>query len=223
MGYRIKKIYVWTQQVRPASWNPWANTVAYYPLTSNANDMVGNYNLSAYAGITYSSDWALLPNTTASTWMKEPDGMIDTSLTWTISYWEKPLWASPWWYDGRWIDLKTTNNRLLSLWSSDSQMFANANFSDTATITETTDVWYNHVITISNWAVNIYTDWNQTPTLTTSITWDSYNFRWGQEFDNSADKQFYWYLKDIIIENVVWSTQDISNYYNLMKWEYGKS
>ena len=205
------------------TWTPWANTYAYYPLTSDANDIVNNRNMTAYSGITYSSDWALLPNSNASTWLLEPFN-VTSSGTWTFSFRWKALGASPWWYDGRLIDcFLDWSNRIFSMWSSNSQIISVAGTS--VTVTENVDVWYHHVVTISNWAVNVYLDGNQTPILTKNVTTGltSTFFRRWQEYNNNFPRQFYGNLKDVIIESVAWSAQDVSDYYDIMKWEYGKN
>lgn len=71
-------------------WQPWAKTIAYYPLTTNANDTSWNNNdLTADSSITYSSNWAYMPNSNY-TWMTTP---FTRSVSWTttISMWRKWL------------------------------------------------------------------------------------------------------------------------------------
>lgn len=34
----VKKVYLWSTQVRPAWWQPWANLLAYYPFDGDIND-----------------------------------------------------------------------------------------------------------------------------------------------------------------------------------------
>jgi hypothetical protein len=51
MWYKLKRIMIHDngieKQVRPKTRNPWANTIAYYPLNWDINDHSSNgYNLS---------------------------------------------------------------------------------------------------------------------------------------------------------------------------------
>lgn len=46
MWYKVKRILVGTQQVRPSGWTPWSNTLAYRPLTNDLIDVIGNKSLT---------------------------------------------------------------------------------------------------------------------------------------------------------------------------------
>ena len=200
-------------------WTPWVNTYAYYPLTTDANDATANNrNLSADASITYSTaNWALLPSSRHS-WMLEPFN-ITSSGTWTISWWQNTIWIYQ--SDARWIDcFLNWSNRISTWWVNNNQDLWIWN--QRATVTETSGVWYHHVVTISNWVAVFYMDWEQklTNNVTTGLT--STYFRWGQEYNNAYYRELFWYLKDIIIEDVVWTGTDVSNYFNLTKGDYWK-
>ena len=201
-------------------WHPWVNTYGYYPLTANWNDQSGNNrNLTVWSGITFSeTNGAYLPNT-SHTWMLEPF-QITSSWNWTIARWQKVSADKS--NDQRWIDIYwNSSNRICTLWDWNKQWLY-VGWDTRQQRTETANIWYHHVVTIQNWSVKFYIDnqlkytWSITKNLTSSY------FRWWQEYNNAYPRQLYWYFKDIIVENAVWSASDIDDYRNDKKSEFNK-
>jgi len=218
-------IYVYTDEfIR----EPWENTYAYYPLTANANDTSGNNrNLTADSSITYSTqNGAFLPNS-RHTGMLEPFNISTTSQR-TFSRWENMLWLA-WQTDAKWIDIcspgswyritqYTNTTKFAYTYNNSAWWSASAPYIDfdrqlnqwnyyTITIGENRQIkmYFNGVVKIS-WTVNSFT---------------SQYFRWWQERDNSNARQLYWYLKDIIIESKARTDQEVSDYFNGTKSNYG--
>jgi len=217
-------IYIWHSDLQAAyiggkpSRSPWANTYAYYPLTANANDTSGNNrNMTAASAITYSAEnWAYFPNS-AHTWMLEPFN-ITSSWTWTFSWWQKTIAVRE--SDCRWIDIywgsTSSNRRLCTIWQSNTQKFwrwSSATY-QFASNTENANTWYLNTVTLNNWVLKAYVNWVYLWTGNVTTGYTSSYFRWGQEFNNWANRQLYGYIKDIIVESIVWSDTDVANYYN---------
>lgn len=229
MKYTSKLILNWTEYEFGAGggwWQPWANTIAYYPLVTNANDTTSNHNdMTADALITFSSDWAYLPSGTGNSfeWLLEPNTVsIPSTWTYTILWWQKTLWVVS--GDARWLDLQYSswsNNRLFTAWNTN----GNYNFHNTSggvlTATENANTRYLNAITINNWVVEAYVNGTKLTgslTLNTSV---SYSFlRWWQEGSLWANRALHWYLKDIIIEDKCWTVQEVSDYFNQTKSLY---
>ena len=66
----VDEIYIWTTKVRPdwwwgGWWQPWANTVLYFPLQSNTKDTIANVSISNLA-------WWTAPTYETPTWLSIP-------------------------------------------------------------------------------------------------------------------------------------------------------
>ena len=218
---KVKKAYLGNTLVWSASWQPWANTIAYYPLTSNANDATSNHNdMTADSLITFSSDWAYFPDNSPRTfaWLLEPNTVsISTSWPYTILWWQKTLWVLE--SDARWIDLRRSGERIYTAWSSDNQYFGIGGSG--VSVSQTSGVWYLNIMTIDNGTITIYCNGgtaagsgllNSNRTFTT--------FRWGNEYNTAYKRCLYWYLKDIIIEDRIWTASEMDDYFDDKKWDY---
>ena len=208
---------------------PWANTVAYYPLTTNANDYSWNgYNATNYDGTFSTQNWCYL--WTILSRLELPSMTIWNSFT--ISCWVK-LASVPTgdqefniYYDWSWparnilyrlaankIDCYTGNN-------STSQ-----DISITASLSPWT-TWHNYIL-VKNWtSINIYKDWSSTPILSKTSSynpsipwWLNTVFIWHAS-NSTLQYSAFWYIKDYIIEKSNRSTTDIPNYYNSVKDSY---
>ena len=218
---KIRKVYLGSTLVWSAWWQPWANTIAYYPLTSDANDATSNhYNMTADSLITFSSDWAYFPSGTTRSfqWLLVPNTLsISTSWTYTILWRQKTLWVLE--SDCRWIDLYRSNVRIFSAWSSDNQMYGI--WRDSVNVTQMEWTWYLNTLIINNGTATVYSNAGTavgSESLPTSYTFTT--FRWGNEYNTAYKRCLYWYLKDIIIENRVWTEQEINDYFDISKWNY---
>ena len=208
-------------------WQPWANTLFYLPLTSNANDTSWNGRNGTTANVTFSSNWAYCI-WDLSAWN---NGTITTATftmwtTYTINLWVKAEQTLSW---NRQIDLQrrwswparyvlfyaNTNWFTCILWNGSNQNWNSitASFSMWTT-------WHNVCLTRSWSNVYIYAD----GTLLTSWNWtyavDPTYFNIGNDPWSDAEYTASSYIKDYIMENQVRSAQDIADYYNQTKWNY---
>lgn len=207
-------------------WQPWANTIAYYPLDTDFKNTVTWTALTAHNSATI---WTLgtvscldltannsyLDGTvsTLPQWNHDRTNIFWVSYTafshnpsyyyWTswgwradIVYSDTPIWWSQYWY---------TYNTDVSLTPADAWK------------------WYLVAITISSWTVSMYVNWQYktntawswyTPSLNTNGT--TLNL-WYVPRDGRYLK---WYLSKFIIEDKARTSQEISDYYNLTKWNY---
>ena len=216
-------VYLYTNE-----WLPWENTVAYYPLnsTTTVNDQSWNnrnltnhsVSFNTYDGVdcayfNWSSQY--LDETTIN-W-----GLINWNLT--ISFWCKvTAWAlnSIWyWKPYNWT--LVLYNNLTSIYCDTSNN--NNNTTHTTFSTSSLNVW--NLITIT-WTWNTYTvysNWTLSWSMTTSIptSWNSHFYLWcvGNDVD-WLRAYMTWHLSNYIIENKVWTADEISNYYNTLKSKY---
>lgn len=222
----VKEIYVWTTKVRPSGWQPWANTVAYRPLKSDAQDYSWNWNhLSQTGTITYTTldgvacakwngDASYLQSTSASLpssgnsrtvaiWYAEP------ASTWThyiVCWGEATTWKTFW--------LQTSSQKF--------RFTSNSNAGTSTTLT--LNKWYSFIVTYSStnktrMYVNWVADGTQSTSLTTRAVSSSYPIRL---FNRNTNTNYpsSGYLSEVIIENVEWTAQEIADYYNLTKSNY---
>jgi hypothetical protein len=237
--YKIKRILVWQwwqeKQVYPAGWKPWANTVAYYPLTSNFNDASWNsrnltntnvstttlsWVLCAYFNgsnsyLTYS--WFALWNTarTINLWLNyiRPNSSSDRLWIIHIANPSANTQASLYW--SLWSQIKTSTTICTADWYNSSAE------SQTATISSW--LWYNLVITQEWTTVKLYLNWDLKFTISSYPNQQaapSWRRLWASCRSIDINQYFKWYLSSVILENKVWSTDDIANYYNQTKSNY---
>ena len=215
----IKKVYLGSTQIRPTWWQPWANTVCYFPLESDFVDVTSNqytltwynwaviWNLNGVNCLDLTSSGSYLEGTVSwlPQWANVRTNMF--RVYWT-STWSKPpyqYWQS-WLY--KW-DVIYTNNPIS--WS---------NYWWTIwTVSATTWTWYHVAVTIDgSTSQSVYINWQlaNSGTEIVNTTWDTlylwrciwdYTYLWG-------------YLGDFIVEDRVWTAQEVEDYYNLTKWKY---
>ena len=155
----------------PREWKPWANTIAYYPLTSvsTVNDMSGNNKtLTNYNNVqfwTYNGVDCCYCNGTNRLW----NTSISTSYIWqtsTMSVWMTYITNYSMWIGNAnnypnyqkhiWLNLLLNNDGVRYGW-----WWNNNTWNDITYNTPTTaNVWYNLVQTISqDWARKCYFNW----------------------------------------------------------------
>lgn len=209
------------------SWRqPWINTVAYFPMSSNLTDVISSNSLTW--NCTFWTIWWSTINCaiTTSNWL---------SWTWanlpqwtdprTVSMWFYFDWSNTneWWaityWTGGWNNQVFWTYSELSDWDWKlwlSQRWASSWYY----YTRTTDSWYLITMTYNSsnqwklymnwtyiwlWNYNIATTWNDI--LLWGLIWNPWDY-------------LYWWFSNLIIENVEWTAEEISDYYNLTKWDY---
>lgn len=243
----VKKIVIFPdgvteKQIRPAWWQPWANTIAYYPFNWDANDHKWSwtlYNLST-TWVTYTnqlSNWNYVA-TFAWTWQtNSAKAICSTFNIWnipqTFSIWCKTSGnnAGSYWLN-KWILIRsmTTSNSWVwnFLWTAYlswwywAEVNINWQIRTAASWNAYADNARHNIVWVYSWTtVSIYVDGNSTPIVTktgTSSGWNTtYLYIW---WNSDTYYGFNWDMSEFIIENKVRTTQEISDYYNLTKWNY---
>ena len=210
-------------------WTPWANTIAYYPLTSvsTVNDMSGNWNhwtmswtITFGSALWWVDCWSF--PWSSSTYINVPNSSDFATTTITYSFWIASSQTS----GNRWIIYKwpfTWNS-----WTYYITNYRNFWVSINGTETYTTmfysnNQWVYAVVTYDGSSMKIYKNWALNTSASTSydISWDSNPLKIWAYWDSNYC--FYGYMSEIIIENKVWTAEEISDYYNQTKSLYGIS
>jgi hypothetical protein len=222
------------KQVRPSGWTPWANTIAYYPLTSSSTnkDIVNNRNLTTFWWVTYEtlSSWlsvARLSGVSSS----NSNQLITDSHTWynigTISVWGKPE-NNGWSYVNKYILARVWNQEYLDLFTAWNGVYnARSKVSSSSSRIYTSNIspivdnkWHHFVASSSVNSIALYIDWVliwQTNTTANELSTNAYLYIW------SNDDSYYgykWLMSNVIIENKARTAQEISDYYNQTKANY---
>ena len=206
---------------------PWANTVAYYPLnsTTTVNDLSWNSRNLTNSWVTFGDyNWVNCASFNGNSYMYRSESLFTGSQDFTVNLWynrtsdSQNHWNifSVWTYD-------TTNSFIIWLWNDIWADFLKVMFwgwdNDRNTgYFPTKDVWLNIVATHKNWTVKLYVNWQSEYSGAVSYTIQSW-FTWiwcGVQKNNAM----IWKLSNIIVENVVWSATDVANYYNDTKANY---
>lgn len=208
-------------------WQPWANTLFYLPLTEDTNDTSWNNRNATSSNVTFSSDgaycrwgywawsnWTITTATftmwttyTINTWVKASeilsgDHLIDLHRRWA-------------WPARHILFYVNTNWFTCLLWNGSNQNWN----SITASFTMWT-TWHNICLT-RNWSnVYIYTDWQLLASWDGTYNVDPWYFYIGNDPSNISNYSWSSYIKDYIMESVIWTAQEISDYYNLTKSNY---
>ena len=236
MGYKLTWVYIrpngTEQKIRPEWWQPWANTIAYYPLTSvtTTSDMKGswtaydltNYNVS-FTTYQWVDCWVFYGNTNYESWLYNQTAPARTSWNYTFLCW---------FYVG--TDTMTYNTRVQWFYGYPCSVYNlggyywinNADaWSPRAQITNTSQ-WNLWTITWEWSAVKVYLNWSLEYTWTDSEYsnrfWGTHPWIviwWSDNPWSSADK-FSWWISEVIYENKVRTAQEIADYYNQTKANY---
>ena len=228
MWYKVKKIYVWSTKVRPAYKRvPWANTIAYYPLTAstttsdqswNSRNLTNSWNITFWTNqwvscASFNKNWNLYVNNfynlsqwdyTISLWAYK---LTQSSASYAISIWD---WSTRW---GSCIIEYDNSVLRYAMW-----------YDDLDSSTNPSNQWVNIVITYTknSKTQNIYVNWGNTWTRTATYTHTLPSLKFCVWWDSSwSDLRWTWYMNEVIVENKAWTADEISNYYNWTKSNYG--
>lgn len=207
---------------------PWANTLAYYPLTTvttytdqseNHNDLTNNwivfgtYQWVDCASMTGTQWWTVTINALPSSWAR-------TILCWC--YIISPIAASTEfnvvWYWENWY------HKSYQLYYNDWQLSVRTYYDDAGMVYNTTTM-QNYVNKwmllwwVYDWTDNkLYIDKTAIATVTVSLdTWSKILAVWKWPV---LSKWINWYVSEVIVEDKAWSAQDIEDYYEATKWKY---
>jgi len=224
-------VYIWTSgELKNAYigevWTPWSNTLLYLPLESDTND----YSQNSY---TITQNWAV---TKWDIWYYFNWGyLVTSSFTWpttytTMSIWVKPNWTSSlfqaifskyyWSLDFPYITTNMYIPENTSNWS-----FQVTNSSKIVVAADSSlSIWnWQNIIWVYDWSkVYFYKNWVLASSA--SQSWNIYsnntqlsigNFLW------NLNQPYYGYISEAIFESKARTAQEVLNYYNSTKSNYG--
>lgn len=227
----MSPIYIWCDI---QDYIPNENTLVYYPLdTENTvNDLSGhNYTLTKTGNVSFWTyqwvDCAWFTSNWGSSWecwmYRSSDTIIapqSTDLTFHVWLykWSESMYYNPriiWKYWSSWAVFTYASCNRISTWDSTSYWVIPDN-----------DAWFlfscAYKYSDKTWAY--YKNWTYVDTQTNSgpswnsnswiILWTRDNL-WTGYWDKWSGA-----MSRVIIENRLWNATDISNYYNLTKWNY---
>ena len=208
---KIKKIYVWQKQVRPADtyhyYTPTANTIAYYPLRDDIDDYSWNwYNLAhdSWWTATYSNNMVI-----------STDALVyGTAML--PSYWNFTVWC--WCYPSSWNGIYENDSGWPLWFLCDISWEYKWNFKYWGAwyrLGSTAEIaWPCHImVTRSGSTFTIYINWQSNGTFSSSGTMNPRPKGFGI---NGFSNWVWW----VIMESVAWSAQDILDHYNYTKTNY---
>lgn len=228
MWYKVKKIYQWSNLVRP-KWKPWANTLAYYPLEKDGSSWIWWTTLTM-SWITFTTEstwkWYAVFNGTATgnggKW-----AYVSVSDLWydmTFSFWSKTSWNDGNRWDYTRFRVGSYNRQQITSMSNPNwYISARYNWNNNTTTNYAIpldNVWHYYCITYwSNW-IRIYLDNIEVATSSYTST-DRYS--WTMYIWRTEDAGYYWFnwwLSEFIIEKKARSDEERTNYYNQTKSNY---
>lgn len=238
MWYKVNRIRVGTQQVRPSyEWQPWSNTLLYLPLESDVVDKSWkSWRTFTTNSLSYTTVWGVQSIHVWTSWgiyLTAPKPIVTTSVSnQTVSilvYFTSST---------------TSSRRMILEWrvqnSVGTVLAAEANtteiraFWDSVWDTVSANITANqrlHIV-LTNCAdgKKMYLNWQ----LASSWAWSSAP-RWSRWYSYSnnqwifarRDGDYWWWLslngnaRELICENIIWSAEDVSNYYKRIKAKLG--
>lgn len=205
------------------SWEPWSNTIAYYPLnsTNTVNDMSGNNKNMTNNWVSFGTYNGVSCASFSSSYLDLDSSLFTWNQIFTVStrfYWDWTI------ISGKWKCIFTVGSpswtSVFCMWTSPGgvlKVWWWSNDRDTG-IQLTANKWYQCIMTHSWWTINVYLDWTLIYTWTVSYNIASYKTRIGCQL-NTTD-YFFWNISEVIVESTQWTAQEVLDYYNGTKSLY---
>lgn len=226
MGYKLTWVYIrpngTEQKIRPTGWQPWANTVAYYPFNTDFNDYSWNwFDLTNNWWVAIESvGWVTCANFKDQSpyWLSRSTWNIITAWPYTYLCRINRTWWWPYnprifWWNNEWWMLYIVS------WGKYSVEYPNYWW-------WIPDSSWRHLIcftwNMSTWEFSSYKDWSFIASWTSSVRWArTWLVIWTTEWNYSlSDDRFIWQMSNVIFENKQRTAQEISDYYDQTKWDY---
>ena len=209
---------------------PWANTIAYYPLTSTTtvNDMSWNSKtLTNYSSVSFGTQgWVDCATFNGSNYLEISSQTLNLT-EFTMSCWVR--WTNANTRGFLWIWKFNTPYQCMAMLKEtggldiDKMMispYADAAYSSSATVSNT---WYNVIGIYTNGKYTTYLnsqEWGSR-SYNINISWNSNVLRvW---YAATGEPKMYWQLSNVIFEDKARTAQEISDYYDQTKSLYGIS
>ena len=215
-----------------SSWQPWANTVLYYSFNNDTattvydwvsnNDWTWVWSNWQYIAL---AQWKYADFTQATNqYITIPTSLAYPTTDLTISFWIKYTSTAAMWIFHKWngsdgtnayVIIHTTNGTIRAdipykQWDI---RYTNALMNDGS--------WHHIACTKNGNSYIMYVDAQQTSIVSSSqsIDWGSAT-QWNIWRHQESWELLDWWLDEFIVENVAWSSQEVSDYYDLTKWDY---
>lgn len=227
MGYKLTWVYIrpngTEQKIRPAEWQPWADTIAYYPFKWDVENKVDWALATLWSGSSIWSDYATLSQSIITCPLAST---FDASSVFTFSIWAnyyQTSWnprlvsdssSNPFYLILKWTFYQDFPLWVIINWTPDE----NANYLGAF---DGLNTWNNVIIAYPwswtdvyvyvNWVKHTYPNWFASQGTSNNLILG---------YSNSPDYA-YFYVSEMILETKQWSDQDALNYYNTTKSNYG--
>ena len=203
------------KQIRPAWWQPWANTVAYYPLNSTDtfyDKSWNNRNLTVYQTPVYQSNYTDLTN-----WCFAIPNL--TYSTCTVSFRCKRNWTQTW---RALVDMVSSNTFIRYRYGTNWYTNFQKGLPSWSWEQSLTNDINRHLYTVTNNSSNclVYLDETLKYTLSSFGTQTAAWSRIGTGRNGTSTNNPNIYVSEFIIEDKVRTAQEIADYYNQTKWNY---
>lgn len=228
-------LIVASQPTPPSPWRqPWANTIAYYPLDSanTVGDLSGNnYTLINDWGISFwTYNW--VDCCYINSWMlsSQITSVSRNALTYNIWYCEE---SAPTYDNGSLISMSYADPRSSwgfftgvvrakgrpswAYWIAWAIAIPWSDAGSTAS-SVTANTWYNICYTFDGSVWTLYVNWQLIGTVTESWSNDITYLNISRSMD--LNRSIKWYVSEAIYEDKIWTQTEITNYFNDTKANY---
>lgn len=236
---KVSEVYLWEKKIRPVGWfTPTANTLAYYPLSSDSKDYSGKGKHGTISGaVSFNGGRSVFNGGFVNPGFQFP------TESFTLSLWAKTdreykvsnntrasLVGKYWWGLGGsqeafivGVSCRTSDNQLAGVWTRDRDWTAS---SDNLEHTRM-NIGERHHILITydkvSRSLSLATDWLRRITENRNFLsqTDGNPYIWAMYHRTSwATNYFYGSIQEVIMENKSRTPEEVQTYYNQTKWQF---
>lgn len=205
-------------------WWPWENTIAYFPLTEDFIDQITwNWPTTTTWDIPFTtSDWVICASC--------PNWSVERSFNnRNFSTWNEPLTWSFWckknsYSHERQVMITTgygATNRCKAMWFHNNKFWTWWRNNDTDHADAKIWEWALYTWTFDWETTKAYINWElvNSKAMTYSVDTNNYSAIFSQVVQNSSwqAQSADWYYREVIMEDVAWTAEEVLEYYNLSK------
>lgn len=204
-------------------WQPWANTIAYYPLTSTTtvNDMSWNSRtLTNYSSVSFGTQGGVDCATFNGSNYLEIGSQTLNLTEFTMSCWVR--WTNTSARGFLWMGKFNISYECMAVIRNTDNKFLAAPYWEGAgsSSASVSDTWYNVICVYSNNTYTIYVNTEQWSSVNRGVTiyWNSNVLRLG--YGSTGENKLYWQLSNVIFENKARTATERQDYFNQTKTLY---
>lgn len=212
------------------AWTPWANTVAYYPLTSftttNDTKSIGTkYNLTNWGDVTFGTyQWVSCAyfNGTSNSKLYNTSVSFSAYPTQTVCFRFYINSTSTSVYQILYhIGTSSPNGKLGSWFKYNTWLSISSRDGGYESVKSWNITWAWHLLTnVTSWSSSIqYLDGQLYQTFTNSLSGTQNQLYIGSSQSGTSER-LTGYESEFIVEDTAWTATQITEYYNLTKWNY---